>query len=167
MANPHPVPLTIKPKRPGNIHAGQREKYRRDLYKCVSREDWKEINRVAVEQAKDGDYQARKYLAEYLIGKPTQPLEVSASDALFDSDVERAVILEVLANAAHPDPVRQIGDQRSVPGSEAHQLPGTEGAQGDAGGPPTQDADRTASQTREVPLPEFDAPGLVPFPFPL
>lgn len=38
--------------------------------------DWREIVKKAVEQAKEGDTAARKFLADYLMGPPTQRAEV-------------------------------------------------------------------------------------------
>ena len=39
--------------------------------------DWKKIVQVAVKQAQRGDNQARKFLADYLLGPPPQKHEIS------------------------------------------------------------------------------------------
>lgn len=41
--------------------------------------DWRLIVKKAVEQAKRGDTQARKWLADYLVGPPVQKQEVSGA----------------------------------------------------------------------------------------
>ena len=40
------------------------------LVSCVTSDDWKSITAKAMEQARSGDYQARKWLTDYLIGQP-------------------------------------------------------------------------------------------------
>lgn len=42
----------------------------------VTYQDWKDIVKRAVSQAKRGNYQARKFLADYLIGPPTQRVDL-------------------------------------------------------------------------------------------
>jgi hypothetical protein len=42
--------------------------------------DWRKIVKKAVEQAKMGDTAARKFLADYIIGPPTQRQEISLSE---------------------------------------------------------------------------------------
>jgi hypothetical protein len=47
--------------------------------------EWDGINAAMIKQAKKGNVQAARYLAEYAIGKPTQKVELSAGDnALLD-----------------------------------------------------------------------------------
>lgn len=46
---------------------------------AVSPEDWKEIVQKAVWQAKKGDATARKFLADYLIGPPTQKTDLTSN----------------------------------------------------------------------------------------
>ena len=45
---------------------------------AVSLKDWRDIIKKAVEQAKRGDTQARKFLADYLLGTPQQKLDVTS-----------------------------------------------------------------------------------------
>lgn len=45
---------------------------------AVSLKDWRAIIKKAVEQAKRGDTQARKFLADYLIGPPQQKFDVTS-----------------------------------------------------------------------------------------
>ena len=42
--------------------------------------DWRTIIKKAVAQAKEGDTAARKFLADYLMGPPTQKTEISGKD---------------------------------------------------------------------------------------
>ena len=45
---------------------------------AVSLKDWREVIKKAVVQAKSGDTQARKFLADYLLGTPQQKLDVTS-----------------------------------------------------------------------------------------
>ena len=48
----------------------------------VTYRDWAEIVEKAVTQAKRGDATARKFLADYLLGPPTQKHDVSSDNTL-------------------------------------------------------------------------------------
>ena len=67
---------------PGNPEAKGRpkrkteDKYLLALQKCVKLGDWKAIGKRAVAQAKTGDYRARQWLSDYLLGKPIQELKI-------------------------------------------------------------------------------------------
>ena len=45
---------------------------------AVSLKDWRVIIKKAVDQSKRGDTQARKFLADYLLGPPQQRLDVTS-----------------------------------------------------------------------------------------
>ena len=45
---------------------------------AVSLKDWREIIKMATKQAKRGDTQARRFLADYLLGPPQQKLDVTS-----------------------------------------------------------------------------------------
>ena len=45
---------------------------------AVSLKDWRAIIKKANEQAQRGDQQARKFLADYLLGTPQQKLDVTS-----------------------------------------------------------------------------------------
>jgi hypothetical protein len=47
----------------------------------VSLIDWKKVTQKAVTLAIEGDYQARRWLSDYLIGKPPQILELKGAEA--------------------------------------------------------------------------------------
>jgi hypothetical protein len=48
------------------------ERYYEITQAACTFKEWREIIRCAVEQAKDGDRSARKFLADYLLGPPPQ-----------------------------------------------------------------------------------------------
>jgi hypothetical protein len=50
------------------------------LASSVSDDDWTEIIKKAVTDAKRGDTAARKFLADYLIGPPVEKKEISGAD---------------------------------------------------------------------------------------
>ena len=57
--------------------------------------DWRKIVQKAVEQAKRGNPQARKWLADYLLGPPPQRIEHSAPEGIavthhFETALKRA-----------------------------------------------------------------------------
>jgi hypothetical protein len=51
------------------------ERYYEILMTACTFKDWRAIIKVAVEQAKDGDAQARKWLSDYLIGPAPQEIK--------------------------------------------------------------------------------------------
>ncbi|MEL7626970.1 MAG: DUF5681 domain-containing protein [Anaerolineaceae bacterium] len=56
------------------------ERFYQITLSTVTFDDWKEIVTKAVAQAKSGDDKARKFLADYLIGPPTQKTDISVTD---------------------------------------------------------------------------------------
>lgn len=63
MASPNPA---------GRPRREIEEKYLLVFRRAVKPKDWREVIDRALEQAKMGDKDARKFLAEYLVGKPTE-----------------------------------------------------------------------------------------------
>ena len=63
---------------PGRPPKKKEERFMEVSIAAVSLKDWREIIKKAVDQAKRGDTQARKFLAEYLIGPPQQRLDVTS-----------------------------------------------------------------------------------------
>ena len=61
---------------PGGRPAHQ-TKYLNSLVRLVKVADWKAIVTKAITQAKNGDKTARQWLAEYVIGKPAQALDIT------------------------------------------------------------------------------------------
>ena len=56
----------------GRLPKEREDKYYNILMTSVTFDDWKVIVRKAAEQARRGDAQARKWLADYLVGSPEQ-----------------------------------------------------------------------------------------------
>jgi len=87
---------------PGNPEAKGRpkrkteDKYLRALQKCVKTKEWKAICQRAVTEAKGGDYRARQWLSDYLLGKPIQELKV-------DTQTDLSIILTWDDDNAEPD----------------------------------------------------------------
>jgi len=54
------------------------EKFMEISISAVSLKDWREIIKKAADQAKRGDAQARRFLADYLLGPPQQRLDVTS-----------------------------------------------------------------------------------------
>lgn len=53
-------------------------KYLKKLDTAMKITDWREIVEKAIEQAKRGDSRAREWLSSYLMGKPTQPMDITS-----------------------------------------------------------------------------------------
>ena len=68
------------PGGPGRPKKEREERFYEITLAAVTFDDWKEIVRKAVAQAKKGDSVARKFLADYLIGPPVQRQEHSGPD---------------------------------------------------------------------------------------
>jgi len=65
---------------PGRPPRAKEEKFYRIMTTAVTLKDWREIIKKAVEQAKRGNHQARKFLADYLIGPPIERKEISGPE---------------------------------------------------------------------------------------
>lgn len=78
-AKGHYVKGTACPNPKGAARAHTKEYYDA-LMKTVTIAKWRKIVRMAVLQAQEGDWRARKWIAEYLIGKPPTRMEVVLAD---------------------------------------------------------------------------------------
>jgi len=81
---------------PGGRPAHQ-TKYLKSLVRLVKTDDWKQIVIKAIEQAKRGDTRAREWLANYCLGKPTQPVEG-------DFDAVMRFIVQYETDGLHDNP---------------------------------------------------------------
>lgn len=70
------------------------ERYYEITISTVTFAQWKRIIEKAGEQAEQGDHQARKWLADYIVGVPEQPIHLSG---------DYPVIREVLFQGQGPD----------------------------------------------------------------
>ena len=52
------------------------EKYLKKISSSVTLTEWRDIVKKAVQQAQKGDARARQWLADYLVGKPVQGVEL-------------------------------------------------------------------------------------------
>ena len=69
------------PGGPGRPKKEREERFYEITLSAVTFGDWKEIINKAVSQAKRGDSQARKFLADYLIGPPVQKSEITGAES--------------------------------------------------------------------------------------
>ncbi len=67
---------------PGNPHSKKVAKLRSALIEAVTPADLRKMTRAMVRAAQNGDVAAYKVLAEHLLGKPSQRVEVSSESAL-------------------------------------------------------------------------------------
>jgi len=85
---------------PGRPSRATEAKYLKAMISVVTVEDWVEIAERAVADAKGGNWRAREWLSQYLIGKPTQVIqEVDQRSVQFDlgtlSDEQLGVLLRI------------------------------------------------------------------------
>ena len=64
----------------GRLPRKREERFMEIMLSAVTFKDWRAIVKKAVEQASTGDAQARKFLADYIIGTPPQRHEHSGRD---------------------------------------------------------------------------------------
>ena len=63
---------------PGRPKKKREERYLEITMSACTYPEWKAVIKKAVEQAKRGDNQARRFLADYLIGPPQQRMDVTS-----------------------------------------------------------------------------------------
>ena len=59
---------------PGRPKKSREQRYYEITMTACTFDDWKKIVKKAVEQSKRGDATARKWLSDYLVGVPEQPV---------------------------------------------------------------------------------------------
>lgn len=64
------------PGGPGRPRKSVEEKYLKKFSSSVTLTEWREIIKKAVQQAQKGDARARQWLADYLVGKPIQAIDL-------------------------------------------------------------------------------------------
>jgi len=65
---------------PGRPKKEREERFLEITLSACTYSDWRKIIKKAVEQAKRGNSQARKFLADYLLGPPKQRHELTGAD---------------------------------------------------------------------------------------
>ena len=93
---------------PGHAtHTRTQESYMGALLDAVSLDDWREVVTGAVQAAKDGDPQARNWLAQYLIGRPESkaptPINVIVNQLQGKDKVLDTLVNDNYRAAAFPD----------------------------------------------------------------
>jgi hypothetical protein len=68
---------------PGRPRRRTEDQYLRAMVGAVTLTDWRDITDKAIAQAKRGDSRARQWLSDYLLGKPTQQLDVTSGGESF------------------------------------------------------------------------------------
>ena len=103
---------------PGRPKKAREQRYYEIMCQRVTFADWRKIIDVAIARAKSGDREARKWLADYLMGPPVKRTELTGADGgpietkdVSDvTDEERIARLVALLDAARarrdrqPDP---------------------------------------------------------------
>ena len=87
-------------RRPG-MHADVRIKYLTVLSESVPVDKWRQVCEKAIEQAMAGDHRARAFLANYLVGKPVQAVELSGPGG---SDLNLFKVINVILGEFGDDP---------------------------------------------------------------
>jgi len=68
------------PGGPGRPKKEREERFYEITLETVTFDEWREVIRKALAQAKRGDPQARKWLGDYLMGQPVQRHEVAGEN---------------------------------------------------------------------------------------
>ena len=71
-------------KSPGRPRREFEEKYVLALTSRTTAEDWQLIIDRAIADAKRGDWRARQWLADYIIGKPVQQLDIDTTNKILE-----------------------------------------------------------------------------------
>jgi len=95
------IPLSVNPGKAMALNSAEERLL--ELEAAVSKSDWRKVIDKALVQAKDGDWRARQWLGNYLMGKPIdriiQKVEITHKPGL--ALEERAAAVEVLLTQAH------------------------------------------------------------------
>ena len=54
------------------------------LSNTVSDQDWLDITQAAITHAKRGDWRARQWLSDYLVGKPVQAVDIDTTNKVLE-----------------------------------------------------------------------------------
>jgi len=87
---------------PGRPKKKREERYYQIALSAVSFKEWRKIIKKAAEQAARGDATARRFLADYLVGKPGESLDITSGGEPLDkmTDEERIARLTAIFDAA-------------------------------------------------------------------
>ncbi|MGJ0492178.1 hypothetical protein [Methylobacter sp.] len=100
--------------------------YMATLLETVTLEDWGDVVKSAVAAAKQGDTQARAWLAQYLVGKPAgkapTPLTVVVQQLNGDNPLVNRLANPVINQYKHPDLHRNDTWEAQIKGLVAAEL---------------------------------------------
>ncbi len=100
--------------------------YMAALLESVSLDDWRDVVTGAVKAAKEGDSQARAWLAQYVMGKPDHhaptPINVVVQQLQGENDVVKRLTSSVNFELKHPDDPQEVAIRRVIQ-AELAQLP--------------------------------------------
>ena len=71
-------------KSPGRPTREHDAKYLKALSSNVSDQDWLEIIEACIKHAKRGDWRARQWLSDYLVGKPVQAVDIDTTNKVLE-----------------------------------------------------------------------------------
>lgn len=94
-----------------------------DLHILVSSEDWSRIITAAVDQAVEGDWRARKWLGDYLMGPPVQRVEAEIevkTKQSFSDEMRSQAIQALLEQARERVTVDVESKEKSESGSDTN-----------------------------------------------
>ena len=96
----------------GNPNAKRMSEYKKALIACGSEEDIQRLYSTLMAAALAGDVQAAKLLLDHLVGRPTQPIEVTgAGEAPIQTDITAIV---AIIQQEEPDPDRRLKIARRI-----------------------------------------------------
>jgi hypothetical protein len=108
-------------------HRRTQTDYMGALLDRVPLETWGEVIDATVTKAKDGDAQARAFLAAYLVGKPTTeaatPLAITAQRISGDDALVRKLAHPIVERIKYPSMGGYDETESAVQASIAHELP--------------------------------------------
>lgn len=108
-------------------HRRTQTDYMGALLDRVPLETWGEVVDATVAKAKDGDAQARAFLAAYLVGKPAhdapEPLAVTAARLAGNDPLVRKLAHPIVERIKYPSMGGYDETESAVQASIAHELP--------------------------------------------
>ena len=99
-----------------------KEKYLKKIRTSITLTEWRDIVKKAIEDARRGDYKARQWLSDYLIGKPKQAVDITTGGEKLTKDdperIDRAI--STFADAIGKILSRQSSEKQSTVDAAEH-----------------------------------------------
>ena len=83
---------------PGRPPVAREERFMEITLSTVTFKDWADIIRKAVSQAKRGNANARKFLADYLMGPPNQRMDITSGGERITTEPNLDALAEAIAS---------------------------------------------------------------------